>query len=271
MFFPAIDMPFQPIPWGGEPHDFTGVVGGIHQRQYGIYTEETTQRYVPGTRYLRWDGSVFKYGKLRATSRPSRGIFNGSDKVDISGDYGTVTAGLNSVTFTLGANEGYSTGGVDKNELVGGFLIVGHGESKEQCRLIVSNNAAVHTTGSLTIFVDGPFTDTLADTTPWTEVLLNPYNYLDIDLGDTAACMGVPNVIATTGNYIWIQTWGPCYMDAHYQIGNGAKERSVYVQANGSVLDGSQINIEDGQQMIGHILDESVGGVVPFVMLQIGI
>ena len=83
--------------------------------------------------------------------------------------------------------------------------------------------------------------------------------------------MGVPNVIATTGYYIWIQSWGPCYMDAHYQIGDGAKERSVYVQANGSVLDGSQATVEHGQQMIGHILDQSVGGTAPIVMLQIGI
>lgn len=255
-----------PLYDGGSPRDWAQSA-----HEFGVHLAETTQRFIPGARYIRWDGSVFKYGKLRATSRPSRGIFNGSGKVDISGDYGTVTAGKSSVTFTLGANEGYGDGGVDKDELVGGFLIVGHGESREQCRLIVGNNAAVHTTGSLTIVVDGPFTNTLDDSTPWTEVMLNPYNYLDIDLGDTAACVGVPCIIAITGNYIWIQSWGPCYMDAHYQIGNGAKERSVYVQSNGSVLDGSQTTITDGQQMIGHLLDQSVGGVVPFVMLQISI
>ncbi|KKL18965.1 hypothetical protein LCGC14_2470230, partial [marine sediment metagenome] len=47
--------PFNPINWPALPHDFTG------DNNLGIYTSETTQRYVYGTRYITWDGRVYKY------------------------------------------------------------------------------------------------------------------------------------------------------------------------------------------------------------------
>lgn len=259
-------LPYRPLDWAASPHDFSG------DNQLGIYAEETTQRFIPGIRFTRWDGSVFKYSRLKGTSRPSRGIFNGAGVTNIAVDATNNPAvGSRTLTFDLGGDDGYGGGGVAENELVGAYIITGHGESKEQSRLIMENTAAAIST-SITVTIDGPWSDTMTtDTTPWTEITLNPYNYLKMDLGDISSCMGVPCCIATTGYYIWIQSFGPCYMDAHYQIGNGAKERSVYVQANGSVLDGSQINIEDGQQMIGHILDQSDSGVTPWVMLQISI
>jgi len=48
-------LPHRPIYDGGSPHDYTG------DNRLGLYTEETTQRYVHGTRHITWDGRVFKY------------------------------------------------------------------------------------------------------------------------------------------------------------------------------------------------------------------
>ena len=47
--------PHLPLDWQSTPQDFTG------DNNLGIYTKETTQRFVYGTRYLTWDGRVYKY------------------------------------------------------------------------------------------------------------------------------------------------------------------------------------------------------------------
>lgn len=48
-------LPFNPIEWPAAPHDFSGDLN------LGIYAKETVQRYVYGTRYITWDGRVYKY------------------------------------------------------------------------------------------------------------------------------------------------------------------------------------------------------------------
>ena len=168
--------PYNPINWPAVPHDFTG------DNVLGMYTAETTQRYIPGTRFLRWDGSVFKYGRLKGGSVLGMGIFNKSGVVNIGGNAtSNMVAGSRTMSFLLGGDDGYGGGGVAEDELIGGYIF-----SSTTTRLIMGNNAAVVSTGTVIVTVDAPYHK--AATLPWTEIMLNPYNYL------AAAAPAMPSV-----------------------------------------------------------------------------
>ncbi len=255
--------PYNPINWPAVPHDFTG------DNVLGMYTAETTQRYIPGTRFLRWDGSVFKYGRLKGGSVLGMGIFNKSGVVNIGGNAASnMVAGSRTISFDLGGDDGYGGGGIAEDELIGGYIF-----SSTTTRLIMGNNAAVVSTGTVIVTVDAPYHK--AATLPWTEIMLNPYNYLAAAAPANAlsAVVGVPVIVSTTGNFIWNQTYGPCGMLSSGSAGNANNQRSLYFASDGSVRDGSELTIETGWQKAGYILDESSGsaGCIPMVFLQISI
>lgn len=52
-------LPFNPFNWPASPIDHAQAIPDTPYM--GIYTVETTQRYVYGTRYITWDGRVYKY------------------------------------------------------------------------------------------------------------------------------------------------------------------------------------------------------------------
>lgn len=263
--------PFNPIPWHGSPHDFTG------NNQLGPYAEETTQRYVPGTSFMTWDGKVFKYGRVITSSVASMGIFNIGKPINISVD-GTqaVVVGDRVHVLTLDADSGFAGTGVAENELAGAYITVGHGEGNEQTRCIMANTLAAQSTPT-TLILDFPWNKTLSDTTAFTELMLNPYNYLG-GTGDGGgasnrqACMGIAVVDSTALQYCWIQTYGPLYMTGSGAVGDASWQRSCYVTGDGAVRDGSELDIDTGYQLIGFIIDDTTGtSGMPMVMLQISI
>ena len=253
-------LPFNPIIWPARPHDYSG------DNLLDIYNKETTQRFVAGTRFLRWDGSVFKYGRVKGTSVTGLLIWNTSGLVNTAVTGATITAGDRTMTFTLGADDGYGGAGYVEDELIGG--IVGLGGTAG--RMIIGNTAAAVST-AMTITIDGAWQT--AYTTPFTEISYNPYFYLAPGPNAHAAAMGMPHIAATTGNFIWIQSYGPCVCTGSGSAGNADYQRSIYVAPDGAVRDGSEITIETGGQYVGYILDEGDGsnGCMPVVMLQLSI
>lgn len=261
--------PYNPIIWPAVPHDYTG------DNNLGYYTEETTQRYVPGTRGITWDGKVFKYGRSITAWMASLGVFNDDVQVNI-GVSGTqaVVAGDRIHVLTLGAGDGYAGVGVAEDELIGAYITTGHGESNEQTRCIMANTASL-ASAPTTLTLDFPWDKTLTDTTAWTEIMLNPYNYTNGKLGGSSsgllACMGVAPTDVGALAYSWMQTYGPIYMTGSAATSDAARQRDCYVVDNGSVVDASEITIETGYQRIGYTIDTSSSGTMPMVMLQISI
>jgi len=267
------DYPFRPLDWAASPHDFAG------DNQLGIYQEEATQRFVPGTRSLTWDGRVFKYGKSRdATLKSGFGAFNDSSAVNISVTGASIAEGDRETVLVFAATDGVGEDGVcaDK-ELVGGYWVTGHGVTTVQNRLIVDTDGVGVTGvgGNITLTLDGPVSDVLV--TPWTEVVLNPYRYLKKEGGQYASVMGVPacNVAAT--NYCWIQTWGPCWVTpggGDTTPGDTINDRTAYFVGDGSVNFGTVINaLNYSHQQAGFCIDETASGTsaLPLIMLQISI
>ena len=266
-------LPFNPIIWPAVPHDFTG------DNNLGYYATETTQRYVWGTRGMTWDGKVFRYSRSKDTVYAGYGAVNGAS-VDISDLINSnmkaaIVAGDNSVFMTIAAGEGYDNGAIAEDELSGAMCVIGHGSAATtECRTVIGNEACVAGGEDIMIYVDYPFA--LAHAVAMMEIPLNTYGYLLKPANTIASVMGVPNITATTGQNLWIQTWGLCWCvpggdDA--TPGDATADRMAYFVGDGSINGGGAATIEGGLQPAGFITDstESGTGTMPMVMLQISI
>lgn len=265
-----ITHPRRPIDWAASPHDFSGDNQLSHQAQ------EAIQRYVCGTRYITWDGRVYKYGHAIAASEGGKGARNHSGIVNIAQDAAAIAVGDKFITITLGGSDGYDTDGVvGENELAGGFFISHH--PTVQIRGITGNTGG--DTVAIRVYLDAPITSLDAD--PYCEIMLNPYLYLEQAAGGTfisyTSVLCVPNNNITALNYFWGQTYGPCWISPGSDwdsIGDTALERDVYFTGDGTVNGAVALSgAVAGNQYAGFIIDETTesNDALPFVMLKISI
>lgn len=267
-------LPRNPIIWPAVPYDKTG------DNVLGYYTTETTQRHVWGRRGMTWDGKVFRYGRSKDTLYAGYGALNGAS-IDISDMLNTnhtltINAGDREVLFTVTSTETYNEGGLTEDELVGAQYVVGHGSSAttEQRTVVGNTSIAAATTGTIIIEVDAPFA--LEHTTGFNELPLNPYGYLLKPANTIGSIMGIPAITATTGQNLWIQTWGLCWCvpgGADADIASEADNRECVFVGDGSVNGSNIITLENGFQRAGFVTDSSEAGTgcMPMVMLQISI
>lgn len=270
--------PFNPIPWHALPHDFTG------DNNLGIYTQETVQRYVPGTRYTTWDGRVFKYGKCGATLESMKYfVYNHSQLVaevsDPDAELDAASIGDTRLTLTVvGGEIGSGRNGIiAEDELAGGYIsIYSSTTGSRPQRMIVGNDALASDGTSLAIYIDAPL-ESLTTGSANTEICANPYLDLRRTDGGYAAAMGLPCVKAVTGYFFWLQSWGICRLSPTSAATHGyANNQCAFFSDNYGLYqqpgtyDAAKINL----QRVG-FRTERTGGVsgdsAPFVMLQISI
>jgi len=266
------NLPHQPITWGGGPHDYSG------DNQLAYYAVETTQRYVWGTRGITWDGKVFRYSRSKDTLYAGYGALNGAS-IDVSdlinsNHTQTIEIGDRAVLVTIAAGEGYNNGAIAEDELAGAMFVVGHGAAATtETRTVVGNEYVAAAGGTIMVYVDYPFA--IQHTTGFMELPLNAYGYLLKPNSHIGSVMGVPNITATTGQNLWIQTWGLCWCvpgGADADIASAAENRECVFVGDGSVNGSNIVTIEDGYQRAGFVSDSCEGGgAMPMVMLQISI
>lgn len=266
---------YNPLNWSAAPVDFTG------DNNVNYYTAETTQRYVWGTRGITWDGKVFKYSRSKDTLYAGYGAKNGS-LIDVSDLINSVTpvaytVGQREVSVTVAATEGYNSDGViAADELVGAQFVVGHGAAATtEQRTVLANTAVASGGGRTALTLDYPLAIAHAQGVAC-EVPFNSYGYLVNTSDAIASVMGIPNITATTGQHLWIQTWGLCWCvpgGADTSPGDAAANRTVVFVGDGSVNGANVITLGDGYQVAGFITDATEGGTgtMPLVMLQISI
>jgi len=266
---------FNPLPWGATPQDFTG------DNNLGPYTEETTQRYIYGTRFMTLDGKVFKYCRAIAKLAAGYGAFNLAlaDVSDLINSVtpAAITAGDKKTTITIAATEGYNSDGVvAEDELAGSQIVLGHGSQYTTEQRTITGNTAGASGGSvITVYVDFPFALD-HDASVACEIPFNPYRYLGAS-SEVASVMCVPNVVVTGSGYnFWGQTWGPCWCvpgGSDASPGDTANDRTAYFVGDGSVNFGYSLTVESGYQKAGFCIDPTVSGTgaMPLVMLQISI
>lgn len=271
--------PTTPILYHASPHDFTTTAS--NNPILGVYTRETTQRYVCGTRHITWDGRVFKYAKASGTLQCDYACEHvWGEHIEYETIGASQVAGDTEITLTVTATSvGPDANGIiAEDECAGGHIAVfmsGLGDS--QNRGIIGNTALAAAGTSITLYVDAPFDRLFTAGTDHAEVLGNPYG----KVADTQASglpnayttkAGLPNVPATDGQYCWIQTWGIRWMSPTATATGGASnERDVYFDTNGGVSEFTYGSDLYDRQYAGHLVDATTAGTdgAPFIMLKI--
>ena len=253
---------------GAAPIDFAQTTPNVPYM--GIYTVETTQRFVPGTRYITWDGRVFKYYLAADTVGAGRPAGFGADVSTYGIAY--TTPAVSQVVGDMQVS--VSSQSFAKDILAGGMILLyGADYTYYQQRGIIGNNYCSSTT--LIIDLEAPLTIDITGSSTGLEVMPNPYRYIHNGTTVSSAEMstaGIPTTRAISGQYSWMQTWGMCNIEPGETI-SGSDCRQL-VKRSGTFAVGlhtTENAITLQSQHIGFILDAGTSGTVPFVMLQISI
>lgn len=255
-------LPHQPITWGAIPQDVTGNVADVPYM--GIYATETTQRYIYGTRYLTWDGKVYKYSLAGAACYTLRlNYFWNSISSDVAGiDYSLLTnaqvAGDTEITLTNG------TTAVAEDYLAGGLAVIVPTEATTDAyvmrRGIVGNEVAA-ASAECRIFLDAPLSSAVAATN-YAYVMPSHYNNIRFN-GDIPAIQksfaGLAAVYAASSYKFWLQTYGPCQIAAQNSVGKTEYYREVWARYDGTVNISSGLGTNVSDQCVGFIMDNNVG------------
>lgn len=249
------------------------LVGGSEQ---GIYEASDTQNYVLGTRRMTPDGRAFRYARCGATlTRMNSGLKNHSQLVTQktgAGEGAAATAkGLKNVVITFNSNFWDTKLAVD--ELRGGYISFYRSTDRQQ-RMIVGNTAiAAAGNDDITITLKDALTVALEANDP-VEILPNPYYDIRWENELWSSVMGMPTVMATVGQFFWIQTWGPIRITpVGAELGTGQDERLFVFAANGGLRSVDAMDgLDNSEQIAGFVIERTnngAGSAAPFIMLQI--
>jgi len=260
-----------------------------------LYQANTVKHpdYNVGDRVALPDGRVFRYAKCGLTLTDMKGACYGYQRLITEKDTIAVAADIgDSVIELTFADTDYGVGGagvIAKDELRGGFISF-YRDTVRQQRGIIGNTARANgDTGNTTVYLDAALT-TAVNGDDYVEVLPNPYGDLrggagGEQFGIWCSVMGMPNVKATTGQYFWVQTWGPFRVSpTAAELGVNQGERMTYFGGNGCVCSYQQMITAVGcaatpgahpthaYQPAGPIIERctgDAGSAAPFINLQI--
>jgi hypothetical protein len=232
------------------PRDFA-----LSTHEFGVFGDaETTQRFVYGTRYITWDGRVYKYMGLTTGGCVS---YHG-----VANTLAAVTGFTTAVAGSIGDTEYVITDtGITEDQLAGGMITLYKATIDNTTnRHIVGNDATSGTTTRLYLEAGLSAAITASDAV---EVFENPYRLVSESTIQSAAWMGIPNVTAATGYNVWTQTWGPALVSPGNQSLDdpAANERSVYWWNNGTIAEAASAQATSESQHAGYILNEGSSGI----------
>lgn len=243
--------PFRPLDWAAVPHDFTG------DNNLGIYTSETTQRYIYGTRYITWDGRVYKYMGLTTNGCTSYTGVCGTQEAQTSWVAAVAaTAGDRIFTITDATT-------IAEDQLAGGMVhIYDSTIANGVNHFFVGNDASNGT--NVRCYLEFPLSHTVT-TSDSIEMWENPYRLVNGGASqETHPWLGVPCVTAATGFKVWVQTWGTTLLSP----GNltlddaAANDRQVQWYGNGTLGEYNGTNMTAGaQQLAGYLQDAGTGDI----------
>ena len=129
----------------------------------------------------------------------------------------------------------------------------------------IKNNDAVSSAGNGTFYLYDPL-QTLEDITAEYSIVQNPYLAVEqCTTGAATVAIGVAPIDVTTGDYFWLQTWGP----ANMKCGEAAKGDMIVADVTGQCIafDNSSAGVEI--PILGHTLMDVTASQYGFVFVQI--
>ena len=250
-----------------------------------VLSPDASQKYPLGTKFVNGIRTYY-YCRASGTVNPEVGAYKPkktntvaaapTQSTTVQAD-GTLPGAVGSsyVTVTIDTEIGVLTTGVlSKDELAGGFIVIGNGSAQHpQMCMIVGHPALATAGGSLTVELDTPLATVVVAATTTIELMESPFYNLKADNagGDYVTFLGIPACIASSGQYFWLQTWGPCWITSNSVTCDSARDRTIVFVGNGSVESSNDETMENGFQIAGVALDMSGDGAsnAPFCLLQI--
>ncbi len=178
------------------------------------------------------------------------------------------------VSIDVGAGDGVlGNGAIAADELAGGNIVIYPHSQNTINRMIVANTATIAGGGVMVVTIDKPLPCPLTHTTMHAECIANPY--LKVQTGHLAyaSVVGMPTMPATLAlPFVWLQTWGPLWVNPQGHEGIGANNREVVFREDGSIdfHDPTDVTTKYGQHAGFVINDTTIGGQgAPFIFLQI--
>ena len=195
---------------------------GIYQASQ-VQLDQLGARRVVGDRVFRYAkaGGAVTVGELQRSSLTPDGENNVTQTTAGHHNIGQKTLNL------------YSSGSVGANAYAEGYVCVVNGTTPGPMYRIKSHaDIAATATGTLTLYDPLVTTHTAADEV---SVLRNMYLGVSQCLSTGAGPAGVAPVSATTNDYFWLQTWGPCSVLGSTGTGVVVEGGIVRAGATGSV------------------------------------
>ena len=184
-----------------------------------IEAADTTKKHPLGTRMVLEDGRVFVYAKANAAiPSTSEGVKNATPQGVSYRSVGAAAAATAlSVTLTTVSPDGITgDGSIIADEFEGGYALFFATGGKFIRR--ITGNTAVAAAGAITITLDRPIGVALT-TSSGIELMHSPYYAVQTSNNINHPVVGVPACTATSGQYLWIQTWGVCWCSPQASVG----------------------------------------------------
>jgi hypothetical protein len=239
-----------------------------------VYEPSDSQLYEIATKW-EYNGRVYHYACASGTVGVNMGVkpYNHQD-IGYSSIQAAAVAGATSIYVTTDTNDNYA-GVASKNELKGGTVNIFDATGAEYGFVAgIVGNPALAAYGTLRLDLDTPIPFALT-TSDYAEAIASPWYKVTLGTGTVIAqnvcsCCGVPAVRATTGQYLWVQTWGPCWVSPSATLGVGDNNRGAWFQADGSLTD-QDASLANLGSYAGWVManDHAAGQGAPFVYLQI--
>lgn len=214
-----------PIMDSGSPMDFNGT-------SLGIYSVETTQRYVCGARHTTWDGREFVYCKSAAALVTHLGCqFTSAGVISITNAVTTAAIGDSKVVVPTATHSALA-----EDELAGGFIFIYY-NGPVQTRGIIGNDVSA-SAAAITVYLEAPLAVAVTATTSKFEIFHNPYKYMTQTGGDPNAFgwIGPPAAaVSASGYYFWAQRKGPVNMAPQSTITESNEAVGLAFRGDGSL------------------------------------
>lgn len=192
--------------------------------------------------------------------------------------YATVAAstvvGATELTIDVGATDGAAADGVlAENELADGYVVVFcHSSLGTMNRRILKNTVVASGGGECTLTLDKGLGSATTVDVSHVECMGSLFRDVRCTNENTSSICGVPVAIATVGQFLWLQTWGPCWVAPQSSVSVGNNHRHVVFRHDGSVDDHdySDANVTQGQHA-GWVCFNAVAGTqgAAFIYLQV--
>jgi hypothetical protein len=169
-------------------------------------------------------------------------------------------AGSKYVTITIDSTIGHlATGQLWANELAGGEIVIGNGSGQHPQQRTIVSHPALAAAGSLTVKLDSPLERAVTAATTTIENMESCFSYVKADGsgGEYVTFLGMATVEAVSGQWFWLQTYGPRWITSNSVTCDSALDRTILFAGNGSVVSSNDQTVENGFQIAGYALDTS--------------